>query len=97
MNSFDILPTICYISGLINKIKKQNESDREINYIHLLNIYEQVSSLYSDYNDYYSDSINFCKEKLYNIIQKYKIDSNYTYLSDLEEIKKKLNVLMFLI
>lgn len=97
MNSFDMLGTVCYISGLINEIKKQNESDREINYIHLLNIYEQISSLYSDFNDYYSDSIILCKEKMHDIIQNYKNDSNYIFLSDLEEIKKKLSILMFMI
>lgn len=97
MNSFDMLPTVCYISGLINEIKKQNESDREINYIHLLNIYEQISSLYSDFNDYYSDSIILFKEKMHDIIQNYKNDSNYIFLSDLEEIKKKLSLLMFMI
>lgn len=97
MGAFDILPTVCHISGLINEIKKQNQSDREINYIHLLNIYEELSSLYSDFNDYYSDSIIFCKEKLYDIIQKYNNDSNYMSLSDLEEIKMKMKTLMFLI
>lgn len=97
MSSFGLLSTVCHISGLINEIKKKNQSDREINYIHLLNIYEELSFLYSDFNDYYSDTIIFCKKKLYNIIEKYKKDSNYMFLSDLEEIKKKLNILMFMI
>lgn len=97
MSAFGMLPTVCHISGLINEIKKKNQSDREINYIHLLNIYEELSILYSDFNDYYSDSIILCRKKLYAIIQKYNNDSNYMPLSDLEEIKRKLKSLMFLI
>lgn len=102
MSAFDVLPTLCYVAGLINEIKKSKNIEKECVNYHFVNIFEQINKLILDSNastenDYFKCVISECKDKLYNIMQKYNNDSNYTFINELEEIKRKLKTVMFLI
>lgn len=100
MSAFDILPTLCYVAGLINEIKKSKNIEKEVVIYHFVNIFEQINNLILNTdvcteNAYFKCVISGCKDKLYNIMQKYNNDSNYTFINELEEIKRKLNTVMF--
>lgn len=102
MSSFDILPTLCYVAGLINEIKESKNIEKEVVNYHFANIFEQINKLILDSNactdnGYFKGVICDCKDKLYNIMQKYNNDSDYTFINELEEIKRKLKTVMFLI
>lgn len=100
MSAFDVLPTLCYVSGLINEIKKSKNIEKEFVNYHFFNIFEQINKLIIDSNactdnGYFKGVISGCKDKLYNIMQKYNNDSNYAFINELEEIKRKLKTVMF--
>lgn len=93
MTAYDILPTLCYVAGLINEIKKSKKIKKEVVNYHFANIFEQINKLILDNN--VRTEICDCKDKMHNIMQKYNNDSNYTFINELEEIKRKLKTVIF--